>query len=305
MKHTFLPTAYLQGEFIDFTDANISIATHALHYGTASFGGIRGMVDEANPTEAVITRLSDHTKRLADSAKYLQADFSQQQMQEVIVEFVKRNKPTKPFYIRPLIYTSDTGIAPRLHEVEKDLLIYGIEAGDYLPPEGVSVCFSSWIRQPDASLPLRGKISGAYVTSSMAKTEAVARGFDEAIMLNSAGKASEASAMNLFIVRDGTLITPGVDQDILEGITRKSIITMANDLGIPVIERPVDKTELYIADEFFLCGSMARITPVNSIEHRPMPKDHPITDKLRTILTAISKNQSKEYGHWSDVIAYT
>ena len=304
MKHTFLPTAYLQGKFIDFNDANISIATHALHYGTASFGGIRGMVDEANPTEAIVTRLSDHTKRLSDSAKYLQADFTQQQVEQVIVEFIKRNKPTKPFYIRPLIYTSDTGIAPRLHEVEKDLLIYGIEAGDYLPPEGVSVCFSSWMRQPDASLPLRGKISGAYVTSSMAKTEAIARGFDEAIMLNVGGKVSEASAMNLFIVRDGVLITPGVDQDILEGITRKSIITMAKDLGISVIERPVDKTELYIADEFFLCGSMARITPVNSVEHRPLPKEHPITDQLRTLLTAISKNQSQKYSAWSDVITY-
>lgn len=304
MKHTFLPTAYLQGQFIDFNDANISIATHALHYGTASFGGIRGMVDEANPTEAIVTRLSDHTKRLSDSAKYLQADFTQQQVEQVIVEFIKRNKPGKPFYVRPLIYTSDTGIAPRLHEVEKDLLIYGIEAGDYLPPEGVSVCFSSWMRQPDASLPLRGKISGAYVTSSMAKTEAIARGFDEAIMLNVGGKVSEASAMNLFIVRDGVLITPGVDQDILEGITRKSIITMAKDLGIPVIERPVDKTELYIADEFFLCGSMARITPVNSIEHRSLPKEHPITDQLRTLLTAISRNQSQKYSAWSDVITY-
>ena len=304
MKHTFLPTAYLQGEFIDFNDANISIATHALHYGTASFGGIRGMVDEANPTEAIVTRLSDRTKRLSDSAKYLQADFTQQQVEQVIVEFIKRNKPGKPFYVRPLIYTSDTGIAPRLHEVEKDLLIYGIEAGDYLPPEGVSVCFSSWMRQPDASLPLRGKISGAYVTSSMAKTEAVARGFDEAIMLNVGGKVSEASAMNLFMVRDGALITPGVDQDILEGITRKSIITMAKDLGISVIERPVDKTELYIADEFFLCGSMARITPVNSVEHRPLPKEHPITDQLRTLLTAISKNQSQKYSAWSDVITY-
>jgi len=298
MKHIFLPKAYLRGQFINFEDANISIATHALHYGTASFGGIRGMVDESNPTEAVIVRLDDHIKRLADSAKYLQANFSQQQLKSVVVEFVRQNKPTKPFYIRPLIYTSDTGIAPRLHEVEKDLLMYGIEAGDYLPPGGVSVCFSSWMRQPDASLPLRGKISGSYVTSSMAKTEAVQRGFDEAIMLNTAGKVSEASAMNIFIVRDGELITPSVDQDILEGITRKSIITMAKDLNVPVAERPVDKTELY------LCGSMARITPVNSVEHRPMPENHPITDQLRKVLTAISQNDSQKYSSWSDIVAY-
>lgn len=304
MKHVFLPKAYLRGQFVNFEDANISIATHALHYGTASFGGIRGMVDENNPTKAVIVRLDDHIKRLADSAKYLQADFSQRQLKKVILEFINQNKPNRPFYIRPLIYTSDKGIAPRLHEVEKDILVYGIEAGDYLPPDGVSTCFSSWMRQPDASLPLRGKISGAYVTSSMAKTEAVQRGFDEAIMLNSAGKVSEASAMNLFIVRDGVLITPSVDQDILEGITRKSIITMARDLGISVIERPVDKTELYIADEFFLCGAMARITPVNSIEYHSLPKSHPITDQLKDVLTKISKNQLSRYSNWSDVISY-
>lgn len=304
MKQSFLPKAYLNGQFVNFEDANISIATHALHYGTASFGGIRGMVDEQNPTEAIITRLSDHTKRMAQSAKFLQADYSKENIQKAVLEFIQQNKPTKPFYIRPLIYTSDLGIAPRLHEVEKDLLIYGIEAGDYLPPEGVSVCFSSWMRQPDASLPLRGKISGAYVTSSMVKTEATQRGFDEGIMLNCSGKVAEASAMNLFIVRDGELITPGVDQDILEGITRKCIIQIARDAGITVIERPVDKTELYIADEFFLCGTMARVTPVSRIENQPLPKEHPITDKLKEVLTAISKNESAQYSNWSDVVSY-
>jgi hypothetical protein len=135
-----------------------------------------------------------------------------------VVEFLKANKPTKPSYLRPFVYTSDLGIAPRLHDIETDFLIYGIELGDYLSPNGVSCRISSWTRQEDRSLPLRGKISGAYITSSLAKTEAVKSGFDEALLLNSRGKVSEASGMNLFIVRDSILYTPGVDQDILEAL---------------------------------------------------------------------------------------
>ena len=148
--------------------------------------------------------------------------------------------------------TSDLGIAPRLHNIETDFFIYCLELGDYLSPDGVSCRMSSWTRQEDRSLPLRGKISGAYITSSLAKTEASLSGFDEALLLNSSGKVSEASGMNLFIARNGELITPGVDQDILEGITRASVIELAKSFGINVIERPVDKTELFIADEVFL-----------------------------------------------------
>lgn len=293
MKHNFLPKAYLNGKFVDFDQANVSIATHALHYGTAAFGGMRGFVDEQNPSETVLFRLKDHAKRLADSAKYLKADFSAEQIEQAIVEFVKLNKPSTPFYIRPLVYISDLGIAPRVHDAEKDLLIYGLEAGDYLPANGVTVCFSSWSRQPDSSVPLRGKISGAYITSSLAKSEAVARGFDEAILLRTDGKVAEASAMNLFIVRNGTIITPGVEQDILEGITRRSVLEIARELNIPIIERAVDKTELYIADEVFLCGTMARITPVNKVESTEVAPNGPITKQLAAALNEIVTGSSK------------
>lgn len=305
MKTTFLPKAYLHGKFINFEDAHVSIATHALHYGTAAFGGLRGWVDENQPNQTILFRLNEHAKRLANSAKYLQAgDITASQIETAIVEFVKQNKPVTPFYIRPLVYISDLGVSPRVHDAEKDLLVYGLEAGDYLAPDGVSVCFSSWTRQPDASVPLRGKISGAYITSSLAKSEAVARGFDEAVLLRTDGKVAEASAMNLFVVRDGTIFTPGVEQDILEGITRKSVVHIARDLGIPVIERPIDKTELYIADEVFLSGTMARVTPVKSIESTQLAIGHPIADKLAAVLTEVTQGKSKDYDQWLTRIAY-
>lgn len=298
MKHTFLPKAYVNGSLVDFKDAQLSIATHALHYGTAAFGGMRGWVDESHPDGTLLFRLDEHARRLATSATYLQANFDAEFIKNKIIEFVQQNKPTKPFYIRPLVYISDLGIAPRVHDAEKDLLIYGLEAGEYLAGDGVSVCFSSWARQPDASLPLRGKISGAYITSSLAKSEAVARGFDEAILLRTDGKVAEASAMNLFIVRDGTIITPGVEQDILEGITRKSVLALARDMNIPVIERPVDKTELYIADEVFLSGTMAKITPVIQVESTKLSKNQPVAQKLKTALTNITTGKESAYESW-------
>lgn len=304
MKNDFLPIAYLNGKFVPFEEANVSIATHALHYGTAAFGGLRGWVDEANPNQTVLFRLDKHAKRLANSAKYLQADLNADQIQNAIVEFVKQNKPTKPFYIRPLIYVSDLGLAPRLHNTEKDLLIYGLSLGDYMSGDGVSVCFSSWTRQPDSSMPLRGKISGAYITTSLAKSEAINRGFDEAILLRTDGKVAEASAMNIFCIRDGALITPGVEQDILEGITRASIIQLCKDLDIPVIERPLDKSELYIADEVFLCGTAARITPVNKVESTLLPTDRPITTKLKTEIDKIAQGKHDKYADWNTVISY-
>jgi branched-chain amino acid aminotransferase len=296
--HNFLPITYFQNQFVPFAEAKISVATHALHYGTAAFGGLRGIPDPQTPNQVLLFRLDRHCQRLSNSAKLLHYDLPADKIQAVIVDFVKKNQPTTSFYMRPLVYTSDLGISPRLHNVEKDFFIYGLELGDYLSPEGVSCRISSWYRQEDRSLPLRGKISGAYITSSLAKTEAVESGFDEAILMNSQGKVSEASGMNIFLVRNGKLITPGYDQDILEGITRDSILTIARDLGIPVVERSVDKSELLIADEVFLSGTAARITPVSRIENYTFSSDRPITDKLRETLTAITENRDPRYKDW-------
>ena len=296
--HNFLPTAYFQNKFVPFGEANISIATHALHYGTGAFGGLRGIPDPQNPRQILLFRLDRHCQRLSQSARFMHFDLSADKIQQVITDFVKKNSPDKSFYIRPFIYTSDLGIAPRLHNVEKDFFVYGLELGDYLSPDGVSCRISSWYRQEDRSLPLRGKISGAYITSSLAKTEAVESGFDESILMNSQGKVSEASGMNIFVVRRGKLITPGFDQDVLEGITRDSIITLARDLGIEVVERPVDKSELFIADEVFLSGTAARITPISRIENYKYSTHRPVTDQLREALTAITENRDRRYQDW-------
>lgn len=298
----FLPIAYFQNKFVPFQEANISIATHALHYGTGAFGGLRGTIDPQNANQVLLFRLDRHCQRLSNSAKYLHFSLEADKIKQVIIDFVSKNKPSKAFYIRPFVYTSDLGIAPRLHKIEKDFFVYGLEMGDYLSPEGINCRISSWYRQEDRSLPLRGKISGAYITSALAKTEAVDAGFDEAILMNSQGKVCEATGMNIFMVRNNKLITPSFDQDILEGITRDSVMTMARDLGIETQQRQIDKTELFIADEVFLCGTAAKITPVKRIENYQLPEAKPITNQLKGKLVAITENREPNYQDWITVI---
>jgi branched-chain amino acid aminotransferase len=296
--HQFLPYAWFGGKCVPFAEATLSVATHALHYGTGAFGGMRALPNPTDPSEILLFRADRHARRLSQSARLLMAELEEETIHAAIEVFLKANRPTCPIYLRPFVYTSDLGIAPRLHNIETDFLIYGIELGDYLSPDGVSCRISSWTRQEDRSLPLRGKISGAYITSSLAKTEAVKSGFDEALLLNSRGKVSEASGMNLFIVRDGVLITPGVDQDILEGITRASVLELARAMGIPVLERAVDKSELLIADEVFLSGTAARVTPVRRIETTELPAHRPVMERLRERLTAITEGRDPQYDHW-------
>jgi branched-chain amino acid aminotransferase len=294
----FLPYAWFGGRCVPFAEATLSVATHALHYGTGAFGGMRALPNPADPGEILLFRPDRHARRLSQSARLLLTELSEQTIHDAIHAFLQANKPSCPVYLRPFVYTSDLGIAPRLHNIETDFLIYGLALGDYLSPEGVSCRISSWARQEDRSLPLRGKISGAYITSSLAKTEAVKSGFDEALLLNSRGKVSEASGMNLFIVRDGVLITPGVDQDILEGITRASVMELARAMGIEVIERPVDKSELFVADEVFLSGTAAKVTPVRRVESTDLSASRPVMEKIRERLTAITEGRDSDYEHW-------
>ena len=296
--HQFLPYAWFGGRCVPFAEATLSVATHALHYGTGAFGGMRAIPNPADANEILLFRADRHARRLSQSARLLLTELSEETIHSAIHQFLQANQPSCPVYLRPFVYTSDLGIAPRLHNIETDFLIYGLELGDYLSPEGVSCRISSWTRQEDRSLPLRGKISGAYITSSLAKTEAVKSGFDEALLLNSRGKVSEASGMNLFIVRDGVLITPGVDQDILEGITRASVLELAKAMGIPTLERPVDKSELFIADEVFLSGTAAKVTPVRRVESTDLRSHRPVMDAIRDRLTAITEGRDPSYDHW-------
>ncbi len=302
MNNIFLPKAYFKGAIVDFDKAQVSIATQALHYGTAAFAGMRVEVDKNNKGQVRLFRPDVHAKRLSSSAKILGYDLSPDQILKAIKEFIAANNGTKPYYLRPLVYVSDLGVSPRLYDVEYDFLIYGLDMGDYLNADGIKCCFSSWVQGEDRSLPLRGKISGSYVSSALAKTEAHNRGFDEALLLNSAGKVAEASAMNVFMLRDGALITPDVSQEILEGVTRRSVIQVAKDLGIEVIERAVDRSELLIADEVFLTGTAARITPVKQIEQYKLPENGPVTNKLASLYKKIVAGKEPKYTDWSVVL---
>lgn len=302
-SNQFLPFAYLRGKIVPFEEANVSIATHALHYGTAAFGGMRAEPDPKKPGNMVLFRPELHFERLAASGKLLgytspDGPLTAKKLASLVEEFIAANPSDEPYYIRPLVYVSDLGIAPRLHNVEYDILVYGIKMGEYLSKDGVTCCFSSWTRGEDRSLPLRGKISGSYVTSALAKTEAIQRGFDEAIFLNSRGKIAEGSAMNIFMVREGVLITPPVTEDILEGITRRSVLELAEHLGIPTEERQIDHSELLIADEVFLTGTAARITPIKKIEQYELPVDRPITDRLTEAFGQVSRQEISEFSDW-------
>ena len=301
--HQFLPYAWFQNQCVPFEAARISIATHALHYGTGACGGRRPTPEPQQATTMLLFRADRQARRLSQSARLLLTDLTEETILTSLTAMLRANQPDQPIYLRPFVYTSDLGIAPRLHDIETDFLIYGLALGDYLSPEGVSCRISSWTSQEDRSLPLRGNISGAYITSSLAKTEAVQSGFDEALLLNSRGKISEASGMNLFLVRDGALITPGVDQDILEGITRASVIELAKAMGIPVVERAVDKTELFIADEVFLTGTAAKITPIRQIESTVLRQDRPIMQSLKSKLVAITEGRDPAFEHWVTRIA--
>lgn len=279
---TFLQYAFFKWKFIDFKDANISIATHGLHYGTWAFWWMRAFLNPENENEVLLFRPKDHAKRLSNSAKFLWFDIKPDYIEEKIIEFIKINKPKTPIYIRPLVYTSDLDLAPRLHNIEYDFLIYWLEMWEYLPTSDWITCtISSYKRQSDVSFPLRWKISWAYITSWLAKSEAFERWFDEAILLNDQNKVSEGSAMNIFMVKDWKIITPWVNQDILEWITRDSVIKLARYLWYEVEERAIDKSELFIASEVFLTWTAAKISPIRKIEQYNLPLDKPIFKNLK------------------------
>jgi branched-chain amino acid aminotransferase len=295
MSNQLLPYAYFEGKMVPSDEAKVSLATHALQYGTSSFSGMRTLTEDG---QVLVFRLDEHSKRLSRGAVLLNGHLSADEIERAMVEFVEKNAPEMPIYIRPFVYASTTHPVPALHLSEKQLGIYGLEFPGYLNEAGVTMTFSSFPRVPDVSIPARGKIGGAYWTSSAAKTEAQLRGFDDAIMLNSQGKVAEGTGMNIFLVRDGILITPDGNQDILEGITRDSILQIARSLGIPTIERVVDRSELLFADEVFLTGTAAGVASVRRIESLELPADRPVAQRLQAAYQQAIRGKLVGFEHW-------
>lgn len=299
---TTLELAYFQGGIVPFADANVSIGTHALHYGTGAFAGIRGYLDADGETINIF-RLRDHAARLLRSAKLLRMDLPHtvDSFAETVVELTRRNAPAGDVYYRPLIYKASVQLTPRLLGLDDELAIYMLPMGDYLDTRrGQKVIVSSWTRISDNAIPSRGKLTGAYINSALAKDEAEAKGADDAIMLNQDGKVAEGSACNLFIVRDGVLITPPVTGDILEGITRRSVLQVATDLGIPAEQRTIDRSELYIADEAFFCGTGVQVAWIETIDGRTIGDgtQPPIAKRLSTTLFDAFRGRDSRYQDW-------
>jgi branched-chain amino acid aminotransferase len=300
------PYAYFQKQFVPLAEAKISVKTHAFNYGTAVFEGIRSNWNEEEK-QAYLFRLADHYQRLHRSCRVLRLDFpySIDELCDITVRLVEMCGYQEDVYVRPIVYKSAEALGVRLHDLEDDFLIFAIPFGPYLDIEKGARCgTSSWRRIEDTSIPARAKVNGLYVNSSLAKTEAVEHGYDEAIMLNEDGHVSEGSGENIFIVEGGRLITPPVWSNILVGITRDTAITLAREeLGIETVERPIDRSELYVADECFMTGTAAHVTPVIEVDHRPVGdgKRGPITGELQRLYFDVVRGKNGKYAHWCTV----
>jgi len=263
--------AYFEGKIVPLEQAKVSVVTHAFNYGTGCFEGIRGYWSDERK-QILLFRVREHYERLHRSCRILNMvlPHSVDELVKLTAEVVVANGLHEDVYVRPLVYKSSQVVGVRLHNLDDGFLIFAVPFGNYLDVDkGISVGVSSWRRIDDNTIPARAKVTGAYINSALIRTEAYLVGYDEGISLTHDGHVSEGSGENLFLVINGKLVTPGVTENILQGITRDAIITIArNELGIETVERPVDRTELYTADEFFLCGTAAQISPVTSCDHR-------------------------------------
>ncbi len=296
--------AYFEGKIVPFGDAKISIATHALNYGTAAFAGIRGYWN-ADQKKLFLFRPLEHYKRFLQAAKILMMNFPQtpESLTQITIDLLKADGWEQDIYVRPLCYKADPGIGVRLHDLRDEISIFATAFGSYGKNEdGAHVTISSWRRVDDNVIPPRGKISGSYANSALIKTDAIRAGFDEALVLDQNGHVSEGTAMNVFMVRDGVLITPPIYENILEGITRRTVIDLARqELGLQVVERSIDRTETFLADELFLTGTAAQVMVVTRVDHRQVGdgKPGPITLKLRELFNDVVHGKMKKYSHWN------
>lgn len=298
-KHVFF-----EGKIVPFEEAKVSVATHAFNYGTGVFGGIRGYWNDEKK-KIYIFRPYDHYRRFLNSGRMMNMHlpYDEESLIQLTLDLIRLENWQTNIYIRPLIYKADLGIGVRLHDLRDELTIFSMPFKQYVKNDtSAHVTVSSWRRLDDNMIPARGKISGAYANSALIKTDAQRAGFDEALVLNQDGHISEGSAMNVFMVRDGTVITPPVTDNILEGITRKTAMELAkNELGLPVVERPIDRTEIYICDELFMTGSAAQIVAITKVDYRPVGKGEmgPVAGQLRELFSEIVRAKNPKYAHWN------
>ncbi|HEV2139786.1 MAG TPA: branched-chain amino acid transaminase [Candidatus Dormibacteraeota bacterium] len=295
---------FFDGEFARYHDVKLGLMTHALHYGTAVFEGIRAYWNEKKE-QLYLLQAPAHYERMHRSANVMRftLPFSTEELVNFTVELLRRNQFKSDVYVRPLLYTSSEEIGVRLHNLDRGFFIYVTPFGKYVEIEaGIRCMVSTWRRVPDQALPARAKIAGAYAQSALAKSEAVENGFDEAIVLSVDGHVSEGSAENLFMLKDGAFVTPPVTDDILEGVTRQLLIGVIQDeLNLKVHERSIDRTELYTCDELLLCGTGAQISPVVEVDRRPVGdgKVGEFTQELQNIYFNAVRGETPKYKDWT------
>ena len=302
------PTAYafFQGGYVPLSEAKVGIMTHALHYGTGIFEGIRGNWNSEKEV-TYIFRLREHYERLLRGCRLLMIDipYSLEDLCNITVELVERCGYTEDLYIRPLAYKSAERVANlKLQDLDNDFCLIAVPFGSYLGTDILRCCTSSWRRVDDPMIPARFKISGIYVNSILAKTEATLAGFDEAIILNQDGHVCEGSGENIFLAIDGKLYTPPLEDNVLPGITRDTVMQLAqSELGIEVTERTIDRSEIYMADECFLTGTAAHLTPVVEVDNRKIHDGAvgPISEKLQKMYFDIVVGKDPKYIHWCTV----
>lgn len=297
--------AYFQGKIVPIEDAKVSIMTHALHYGTGAFGGMRAYWNDQHQ-ELYLFRPLDHFRRLLNSGKILLMDlpYTPESMLEILLELLrKENFRDQDIYIRPLIYKSTPRIGVQLHNLDDDFAMFAQPFGSYIPnEEGARVTVSAWRRVDDNIIPARGKITGAYANSALIKSDAVLSGFDEAIVLDQNGHISEGSAENFFLVRNGTAVTPPISANILEGITRRTIIQLLQEeMNLDVEIREIDRTEVYVADEAFFCGTGVQVVAIAEVDHRKVGdgKLGPVVRQLRQLYFDAVRGKIPRYCDWN------
>ncbi|MEA2432546.1 MAG: branched-chain amino acid aminotransferase [Actinomycetota bacterium] len=296
---------WMNGELVDWKDANVHILTHALHYGTGVFEGIRCYETPKGPA---VFRLRDHLERMERSAKIflMEIPFSCDDLQDATHALVKVNR-LKSCYVRPIAYRGfggEMGVNPEKNPVDVAIAVWswGAYLGDEALKSGIRMTISSWRRHDPNIIPPMAKVTGAYINSSMAKLEAVHNGFDEAIMLNPQGYVAEATGENLFVVKDGEIFTPPLSAGPLPGITRNTIMKIAADLGMPVTERQMTRADLYLADEMFCSGTAAEVTPVREIDEREIGEPGPVTLTIQQKYFSIVKGEDEKYFDWLDFV---